>query len=176
MKRFLRAMTSMLVLGGCATAAVDAPPLLGQAVLKDKTGQQVGLATLTEEADGVRIEITGVGLPPGPKGLHIHEVAKCETPDFVSAGAHFNPAGKKHGRLHPDGAHAGDLPNLVVTALGTAGLDATTKAVTLKTGVPDSVFAEGGTSLIIHAQPDDEKTDPTGNSGARIACGVITRS
>jgi Cu-Zn family superoxide dismutase len=175
MKRFLRAMTWMLVLGGCATAAVDAPSLRGQAVLKDKTGQQVGLATLTEEADGVRIEITGVGLPPGPKGLHIHTVASCEPPDFVSAGAHFNPTGKKHGRLNPDGAHTGDLPNLVVTSLGAAGLDATTKAVTLKTGGPGSLFGEGGTSLIIHAQPDDEKTDPTGNSGARIACGVITR-
>ena len=176
MKRFLRAMTSMLVLGGCATAAVDAPPLLGQVVLKNKAGQQVGLATLTEEADGVRIEITGVGLPPGPKGLHIHAVARCEPPDFVSAGAHFNPAGKQHGRLNPDGAHAGDLPNLIVTPLGAAGLDATTKAVTLKTGVPGSLFGEGGTSLVIHALPDDEKTDPTGNSGARIACGVITRS
>jgi Cu-Zn family superoxide dismutase len=176
MKRFLRAMVSMVLLGGCATAAVDAPALRGQAVLRNKTDQQVGLAKLTEGADGVRIEITGAGLPPGPKGLHIHAVGKCEPPDFVSAGAHFNPAGKKHGRLNPDGAHAGDLPNLVVTPPGTAALDATTRVVTLKTGVPGSLFGEGGTSLVIHAQPDDEKTDPTGNSGARIACGVIGRS
>ena len=108
--------------------------LRGQAVLKDKSGQQVGLATLTEEPDGVRIEVTGVGLPPGPKGIHIHAVGKCEPPDFASAGAHFNPAGKKHGRLNPDGSHAGDLPNLVVTPIGAAGLDATTKAVTLRAG------------------------------------------
>jgi Cu-Zn family superoxide dismutase len=168
-------MVSALVLGGCAAAAVDGPPLLGQAVLKDKAGQQVGLATFTEEADGVRIEVTGVGLPPGPKGIHIHAVGKCEPPDFLSAGAHLNPAGKKHGRLNPEGAHAGDLPNLAVTPLGAAGLDVTTRAVTLKPGVPGSLFGAGGTSLVVHAQPDDEKTDPTGDSGGRIACGVITR-
>jgi len=116
-------MASMLILGGCATAAVDAPALRGQAALKDKTGQRVGLATLTEGVDGVRIEIAGMSLPPGSKGLHIHAVAKCDPP-----------------------------------------------------GVPGSLFGESGASLVIHAQPDDEKTDPTGNSGARIACGVITRS
>jgi Cu-Zn family superoxide dismutase len=176
MKRVLRVTLSMLLFGGCATGAMDAPALRGQALLKDKAGQQVGVATLTEGTDGVRVEITGTGLPPGPRGLHIHAVAKCDPPDFVSAGAHFNPGGKKHGRLNPDGAHAGDLPNLVVTSLGSAGLDATAKAVTLKSGVPASLFGEGGTSLVIHAAPDDEKTDPTGNSGARIACGVITRS
>jgi superoxide dismutase, Cu-Zn family len=176
MKSFLRVVVLMSLLGGCATAAVDAPVLRGQAVLKDKAGQQAGVATLTETADGVRIEITGTGLPPGPKGLHIHALARCDPPDFVSAGAHFNPAGKKHGRLNPDGAHAGDLPNLVVTPLGSAGLDATARAVTLKSEVPGSLFGEGGTSLVVHAAPDDEKTDPTGNSGARIACGVITRN
>lgn len=176
MKRFLRAVSAVLVLGGCTTAAVESPPLRGQAVLKDKAGRQVGLANLTEGVDGVRIELTGVGLPPGPKGLHIHAVAKCDPPDFVSAGAHFNPVGKKHGRLNPEGAHAGDLPNLVVTPEGTAGLDVTAKAVTLRPGGPGSLFGEGGTSLVVHAQADDEKTDPTGNSGGRIACGVITRS
>ena len=124
-------MVSMLILGGCETAAVDAPTLRGQAALRDKTGQQVGLATLTEGVDGVRIEITGVGLPRGSKGLHVHAVAKCDPSDFLSTGAHFHPAGKKHGPLNPDGAHP---------------------------------------------QPDDEKTDPTGNSGARITCGVITRT
>ena len=176
MKRFLRAAGAVLVLGGCASAAMDGPGLQGQAVLKDKAGQQVGLATLTEASDGLRIEVTGIGLPPGPKGIHIHAVGKCDPPDFVSAGGHFNPAGKKHGRLSPDGAHAGDLPNLMVTPVGAAGLDVTTKAATLKEGVLASLFGAGGRSLVIHAMPDDEKTDPTGNSGARIACGVITRS
>jgi Cu-Zn family superoxide dismutase len=145
-------------------------------VLKDKMGQQVGLATLTEGPSGVRIEVAGVGLPPGPKGIHIHAVGKCEPPEFTSAGAHFNPGGRKHGRLNPDGSHAGDLPNLLVTPIGAVGLDVTTKAVTLRAEGAGSLFGPAGTSLVIHAQPDDERTDPTGNSGGRIACGVITRS
>jgi Cu-Zn family superoxide dismutase len=176
MKRFLYPAAVAIVFAGCATVGTERPALQGQAVLKDKMGQQVGLATLTEGPSGVRIEVAGVGLPPGPKGIHIHAVGKCEPPEFTSAGAHFNPAGKKHGRLSPDGVHAGDLPNLMVTPLGAAGLDVTTKAVTLKGGVPASLFGAGGTSLVIHALPDDERTDPTGNSGGRIACGVIARS
>jgi Cu-Zn family superoxide dismutase len=176
MKRFLYPAAAALVLAGCATAGTDGPALQGQAVLKDKTGQQVGLATLTEGPDGVRIEVAGVGLSPGPKGIHIHAAGKCEPPEFTSAGAHFNPGGTKHGRLNPDGSHAGDLPNLVVTPVGAAGLDVTTKAVTLRAEGAGSLVGPAGTSLVIHAQPDDERTDPTGNSGARIACGVITRS
>jgi Cu-Zn family superoxide dismutase len=176
MKRFLRAVTAMLLVGGCATAAVDSSARRGQAVLRDKAGQQVGLATLTEQAEGVQIGLSAKGLPPGPKGLHVHGAGKCDPPDFASAGAHFNPTEKKHGRLNPEGSHAGDLPNLVVSADGTASIDAITGAVTLRPGLPGSLFGEGGTSLVIHAQADDEKTDPTGNSGARIACGVITRS
>ena len=176
MNRFLLAAAAALVLGACASAGTDGPGLQGQAVLKDKAGRQVGLGTFTEASDGLRIEVTGVGLAPGPKGIHIHAVGKCEPPDFVSAGAHFNPAGKKHGRLSPEGAHGGDLPNLTVTPVGAAGLDVSTKAATLKEGVPASLFGAGGTSLVIHALPDDEKTDPTGNSGGRIACGVVIRN
>jgi superoxide dismutase, Cu-Zn family len=176
MKRFVPAAVVAFILGGCASAGTGGPALRGSAVLKDKAGQEVGQAMLTETSDGLRIEVTGVGLPPGPKGIHIHAVGTCEPPDFTSAGAHFNPTGKKHGRLSPDGAHAGDLPNLMVTPAGAAGLNVTTKAVTLKDGVPASLFGPEGTSLVIHAQADDEKTDPTGNSGGRIACGVITRN
>ena len=176
MKRFLYPAAVAIVFAGCATAGTERPALQGQAVLKDKMGQQVGLATLTEGPSGVRIEVAGVGLPPGPKGIHIHAVGKCEPPEFTSAGAHFNPGGRKHGRLNPDGSHAGDLPNLLVTPIGAVGLDVTTKAVTLRAEGAGSLFGPAGTSLVIHAQPDDERTDPTGNSGGRIACGVITRS
>ncbi len=127
MRRFLHVAAAVLVFAGCSAAAKGGSELRGQAVLKDKAGQQVGLVTFTGHPDGVRIEVSATGLPPGPKGIHIHAVGKCEPPEFTSAGNHFNPTDKKHGRLNPEGAHAGDLPNLDVTSAGTARLDATTK-------------------------------------------------
>lgn len=162
------------VLAGCASTPADKGPLSGEAVLKDKAGTQVGVATLIQTPDGVRIAVTAYRMPPGTHGLHVHAVGLCEPPEFTSAGAHFNPGSKQHGRLNPAGAHAGDLPNLVVAASGEGGIDVTTKAFTLAGGTI-SLFGEKGTSLVVHANADDEKTDPTGNSGARIACGVITK-
>lgn len=173
-------MTRLLVVGaavllcGCATMKAQTEPMSAGAQLKDKDGKDVGVATLIQTDEGVRIAVTGYRLPPGTHGLHIHAVGLCEPPEFTSAGGHFNPTGKQHGRMNPAGPHAGDLPNLVVAASGEAGLDVTTKAVTLGPG-PTSLFLDKGTSLVIHASPDDEKTDPAGNSGARIACGVITK-
>jgi len=114
-------------------------------------------------------------LPPGTHGFHVHAVGKCEGPDFKSAGGHFNPAGKQHGLENPAGPHAGDMPNLVVGADGTGTATVKLTGVSLDGG-PDSLFHEGGTSLVVHAGPDDMKTDPAGNSGARIACGVIERA
>jgi superoxide dismutase, Cu-Zn family len=163
-----------LMLAGCATTMEDKAPLSGEAQLKDKDGKQVGVATLIQQQDGVRIAITGYRLPPGVHGLHIHAVGQCQPPEFTSAGGHFNPTGKKHGTQNPDGAHAGDLPNLDVQANGEGGIDIVSKAVTLGPG-PTSLFGDNGTSVVIHAAADDMKTDPTGNSGGRIACGVVTR-
>lgn len=163
-----------LILAGCATAKAEKEPLSAGAELKDKDGKQVGVATLIQQPDGVRIAITGYRLPPGVHGLHIHAVGQCQPPEFTTAGAHFNPMGKKHGTQNPEGAHAGDLPNLNVAANGEGGVDIVSKAVTLGPG-PTSLFGDNGTSVVIHAGPDDMKTDPTGNSGGRIACGVITR-
>ncbi len=162
------------VLTGCASAPGDVAPLSAGADLKDKEGKQVGVATLIETPEGVRVAVTGYRLPPGSHGLHIHAVGLCEPPEFTSAGAHFNPGSKQHGRLNPAGPHAGDLPNLVVGASGEGGIDVTTKAFTLSQS-PVSLLGGKGTSLVIHANPDDEKTDPTGNSGGRIACGVIAK-
>ena len=162
------------VLAGCASVPADKGPLSAEAVLKDKDGKQVGVATLIETPEGVRVALSGYRLPPGSHGLHVHAVGLCEPPEFTSAGAHFNPAGKRHGRMNPAGPHAGDLPNLVVAASGEGGLDITTKAFTLSPG-PNSLLGEKGTAFVVHANPDDDKTDPTGNSGGRIACGVITK-
>jgi superoxide dismutase, Cu-Zn family len=162
------------VLAGCASAPGDRGPLSAGAELKDKEGKQVGAATLIETPEGVRIAVTGYRLPPGSHGLHIHAVGLCEPPEFISAGAHLNPTGKQHGRLNPAGPHVGDLPNLVIAASGEGGIDVTTKAFTLSRS-PVTLLGDKGTSLVIHANADDEKTDPTGNSGGRIACGVITK-
>lgn len=174
MRRRLIFGATLLALAGCAGTMAEKEPLSAEASLKDKDGKDVGRATLIEMGEGVRIAVTGYRLPPGTHGFHIHTVGSCQAPSFDSAGAHFNPGAKKHGRLNPDGAHAGDLPNLVVAASGEGGLDVTTKAVTLGPG-PTSLLRPGGTSLVVHASADDEKTDPTGNSGARIACGVVAK-
>lgn len=160
------------ILAGCASMPTDKGPLSAGATLKDKDGKEVGAATLIETPEGVRVAVTGYRLPPGSHGLHVHAVGRCDPPDFTSAGGHFNPGGKQHGRLNPAGAHAGDLPNLVVAASGEAGIDVSTKAFSLAPG-PNSLLGEKGTSIVVHANPDDEKTDPTGNSGGRIACGVV---
>jgi len=162
------------VLAGCASMPADKGPLSAAATLKDKDGKQVGVATLIETAEGVRVALTGYRLPPGGHGLHVHAVGLCEPPDFTSAGPHFNPGNKQHGQQNPAGSHAGDLPNLAVAASGEGGIDVTTKAFTLAGGTT-SLLGEKGTSLVVHANPDDGKTDPTGNSGGRIACGVITK-
>ncbi len=114
------------------------------------------------------------GLPPGAHGIHIHESGVCQEPDFATAGGHFNPRGRKHGLAHADGAHAGDLPNMVVNAAGKARYETANVRITLGDG-PNSLFKPGGTSLVIDRDPDDQLTDPAGNSGPPIACGVIRR-
>jgi len=142
--------------------------------LKNAQGQSVGTATLTEpKGVGVVITLDVQGLPPGEHAIHIHQVPKCEPP-FATAGPHFNPAGKKHGLENPDGPHAGDMSNFTVGADGSAHTMITNGRVTLGPGA-NSLVANGGTALVIHARADDMKTDPAGNAGDRIACGVIAK-
>ena len=142
--------------------------------LVNALGAKVGSAELIQTVDGVKIDLTVSGLTPGLHGFHIHAVGLCEPPDFKSAGGHLNPYGRKHGLKNPDGPHAGDMHNLEVGADGTGTAEVLDKLVTLDEGV-NSLFHEGGTSLVIHADPDDQMTDPAGNSGARVACGPIVK-
>jgi superoxide dismutase, Cu-Zn family len=143
--------------------------------LKNREGKQVGTLTISvHSSGGVQINGRLMDLPPGVHGMHIHEMGKCEPPDFKSAGAHFNPSGKQHGELNPQGAHEGDLGNVRIESNGTAQLSMLADRVTLA-DAPNSLLKPGGTSIVIHADIDDLKTDPSGGSGDRIACGVVTR-
>jgi len=142
------------------------------AELKDKDGKTVGRGVFHEVSDGVLVRLEVKGLTPGLHAVHVHAVGKCEAPGFTTAGGHFNPLQKKHGFKSPDGAHAGDLPNMLVAKDGSGRFEALTDAMTLKAG-PASVFDADGSALVIHAGADDYVTDPAGNSGDRVACGVI---
>lgn len=136
-------------------------------------GKSVGTAELIEQENGVLVKLNGMALPPGTHGIHFHETGTCEAPDFESAGGHFNPNDDSHGLKHEEGPHAGDLPNIEVNEDGTVATEFLAALVTLKNGEPNSLMQEGGTSLIIHAGEDDGTSQPSGDSGDRIACGEI---
>ena len=156
-------------------AAQDAKPVKEIKVkLMTSKVEPAGTAVLKQKKDGVLVKVSLENIPFGEHGVHIHQHAVCEAPDFKTAGGHFNPDGKQHGFQNPDGHHAGDTPSNVSVGedhRGTASW--TLPSVTLQPGAPNSLLSQGGTSLMVHEHADDMKTDPSGNSGNRIACGVI---
>jgi Cu-Zn family superoxide dismutase len=177
-------------LAGCGgsetkTAAQDTPPATADAAtvpasgtgmaparavaaLRKADGTTAGTATATPAGDGVMVALRVEGLPPGAHGVHVHMTGKCDAPTFESAGGHWNPASAKHGLENPQGQHAGDMPNLTVGQDGRGTLE-----YTLKGGALDGLLDADGAAMMVHASADDQKTDPSGDSGSRIACGVF---
>jgi superoxide dismutase, Cu-Zn family len=170
MNRMLSVLALAFVIGSAAVSAQ-----MKHVDLKDAKGNSVGMAMISPaKGGGVSIDLDLHGLPPGEHALHFHAVPKCEGPDFTSATGHFNPGMKKHGMQNPEGPHAGDMSNFTVDAKGNAKATVTNKNVTMGSEA-NSIYANGGTALMIHAAADDMKSDPAGNAGARIACGAITK-
>jgi superoxide dismutase, Cu-Zn family len=171
MKRKMLCTMPLLAVIACCTAGTAEDVTVR---LTTAQGQDAGTAIIKSAPHGVTVQLRAKNLPAGEHGIHFHQDAKCDPPDFKTAGPHFNPEGKKHGLENPEGHHAGDMKNLTVAANGTARTTIVDNDVDLGDD-SHSLFSNGGTSLVIHAKPDDMKTDPSGNSGDRIACGVITK-
>jgi Cu-Zn family superoxide dismutase len=147
------------------------------AQLLNPEGRKIGIATLSQGAEGVTLVVHVRGLAPGPHALHLHAVGKAEPPEFKSAGPHFNPFGKQHGLKNPHGPHAGDLPNLMVGPDSAGAAVVKASLVILGQGL-NSLFDADGSAVVIHEKADDDNvqadsTNTAGNAGKRVACGVV---
>ncbi|CAN5196094.1 hypothetical protein BH10PSE12_BH10PSE12_36200 [soil metagenome] len=172
-------LTSALLLAGCAGAqdgvdsasGASAAPM-AKAVLLAADGSEKGKATIVQKPEGLQVTVWVAGLPAGTHAAHVHTIGVCTAPDFASAGGHWNPMAKQHGRDNPMGMHMGDMPNIILETTGKGELQFLIPGGTLTDGSTPLLDADGA-AVVIHASPDDMKTDPTGNAGGRIACGVL---
>jgi superoxide dismutase, Cu-Zn family len=174
MQKFL-VLGALPIIAACNTMTGDSSasaPVVANAELM-QAGQNVGTLTLTQTAGDINMALSVSGLQAGEYGMHFHETGKCDAPDYKTAGAHWNPSGKQHGRQNPSGSHAGDLPNLIATSGSIARIEQRLPGIQLTGGA--GLLDTDGTAFIIHAKPDDYKTDPSGNSGDRKICGVLKR-
>ncbi len=182
MRTLSMGLTGMTMLGtaallaGCQTDRADSAAnattyRTAVAPMRTAANADAGRATATEVEGGIRFTLDARNLPAGTHGAHVHMVGRCDAPDFTTAGAHWNPAGRQHGTMNPQGPHEGDLPNLIIGTDGRGTIGVTVPGATMA-GLLD---ADGG-AMVVHATADDLKTDPSGNSGARIACGVFQAS
>ena len=171
-------LLTLVASAGCRPIGSSGQPEVRQATaeMRSASGVRFGTLTLSPGVAGVRIDGALTNVPPGVHGIHFHQVGRCDGPDFASAGAHLNPTGAQHGLDNSQGPHAGDLPNVTANTNGQMIVDVATPRITLSSEGPGALFDADGTALVIHAQADDQRSDPAGGSGARIACGVITRS
>lgn len=171
----LLAMPALIALAGCTTYSEVPADRLGSANLAFANGLPAGTVQIYSSASGdLRMSGAFAGLDAGEHGFHLHTTGRCDAPGFQSAGGHLNPTGQKHGSENPDGSHLGDLPNLSVASDGTG-----TATVTISRNTPEAlaaIFDNDGTAVMIHAGPDDYRSDPAGDAGSRVACGIVTRN
>ena len=166
-------LTALALLGGCSTVGQVPTARLAAASLNSSNGLPAGTVQLLAAGDQVTLAVAIAGLPQGPHGLHLHAIGKCAAPDFTSAGPHLNPGGHQHGAENPAGSHLGDLPNITAGAAGAGSVTVQLKGT--RAEIEQHLFDADGTAIVVHADADDYRTDPSGNSGKRIACGVLQR-
>jgi Cu-Zn family superoxide dismutase len=171
MKRTLILSLSLLTLAACMTASSGGSAPQATVSLASSAGDVRGSARIADGANGLQVSVAAKGLPAGTHGVHLHTTGRCDAPDFASAGGHWNPTARKHGRNNPDGAHHGDLPNIEIGPDGRGRLSFTVPSATLS-----QLMDQDGAALVVHATADDYRTDPSGNSGSRIACGIVKPS
>jgi Cu-Zn family superoxide dismutase len=180
MKRLLIGVAALGVAGCASTSEPDAledvvaqPPSALSADLRDASGRSRARATVEQAGDSLRVRIESVSMAQGAYGAHVHAVGRCDSPTFNGAGQHWNPTRQKHGKDNPQGMHKGDLPNLLVGTDGRGSFEYTIPNASIAGSGPNPVMDADGAAVVIHAAADDYRTDPSGNSGSRIACGVL---